>query len=765
MYCLAEDRMRVLLRHSLGPNLHGRLRNLPTTPDGCEEFIVSTKGSAEARNIGRIALVLEDQGHYKKAEENIRGAVELLIASTQCSQEARELGRFALALQGQSHDKEHEEKFGEAVKLFERQQSPEPDDVAMLFCLNELASLLCSRGQYKDAESCSRSCLSARIRISGKGSKPTLLTVNTLALIMRYQGRPHDAYYLLWDALENAEWATLDTVPHVKLLDTLARLAFECRMNDVAESLSCDVVRRSIYLYGERHPFTLTRMSNLAATLAWTGHISGAEAISRHALNGLEQTLGTDHPSCLKAARRLADYTRFQQRYDDASLRLKHVLVMQEMRIGNQHPDTLSTMRSLSAVYALQGYLKNAEVLLDRALSGQEQCFGLKHPYTLWTSKALADVKELQKKRNPVEGGVQRELLDSFAPQSRSTSETKHPRYFYTSSPFQSSIDALVLQAAVGPSKESLVNISTEKLVDATILGRALREAAAISQETSVQTLIEHGAPIDAPSAFHGTALQAASFAGNKAVVELLLKSKPGVDQEGGIFGNALRAAVLGRRTAIIGLLLDSGPTEKVSQDNLDSSMQLALRTGDVGIIDQLLEAGADINAEDNLFGSPLQQASFFGQENIMAMLLDRKADIEMRAGIFGSALQAAIQTQNQSTIAQLLGAGADVRSFHDKSENIVLDGPRSAALAKILLERLTDSLRCATPSDRVCSRDRPRSLPQSVVYWAESTVPPVSAYPRSEDLVPTPMRLDKKSKFTPISTLKRILTSKSGSN
>jgi len=60
MYCLAEDSVSVLLRHSLESRSQGRLRNLPTTPDGCEEFIVSTQGSLEARSLGKLALVLED---------------------------------------------------------------------------------------------------------------------------------------------------------------------------------------------------------------------------------------------------------------------------------------------------------------------------------------------------------------------------------------------------------------------------------------------------------------------------------------------------------------------------------------------------------------------------------------------------------------------------------------------------------------------------------------------------------------------------------
>ena len=752
--------MRVLLRHSLGPDLHGRLSNLPITPDGCEEFIVSTRGNSESRNIGRLALILEDQGHFMKAEEKLRKAVNLLIMSRKCSPEAKHIGRLALALEDHSRDEDHsrytdiEKESRQADTMFEMQQSPGPDDVAMFFCLNKLASLLCQRGQFRRAESYSRSCLSASIRISGRGSKSTLLSANNLALSMRHQGQPYDAYHLLWDALENADLNTSQNVAHVRLLDTLARLALGCKMTTLAKSLSCDVVRRSISLYGSKHPFTLTCISNLAATLAWTGHISGAEAMSRHALNGLEQSLGTDHPYCLRTARRVADYVRLQQRYPDASLRLQEILKMQEMRIGENHPDTYSTLRSLGAVYALQGYLKNSEVLFDQALEGQKQFFGLEHAKTLRTSRALDKVKEMQKKRPSVEEKAQRELLELLGPIIRESSEAYHRRFDYTSSPFQNSMEGHVLELVVRTDKERLTNILIESRVDTTTLGRALREAAAASQEISVRLLLSRDAPIDAKSAFHGSALQAASFSGSEAVVRLLLEKSSKVNLEGGIFGTALKAAILGQHTTIFGILLDHGLSEKVPPETLGSSMQLALLTGDSELISQLLEAGADINSKDNLFGSPLQQASFFGQEEIMAMLMDCKADIEMRAGIFGSPLQAAIQTQNESASERL-------RRAHDKRDDFGFDESKSRRATKLLLESHAESLPYTPPSSRVASWELTPYSPQTVEIPADLSLIPIKTYHRSDDITSTPSRRVKDTKSQSIAAIKRIMNFK----
>ena len=698
MYCLAEDSMTVLLRHSLAPDSNGRLRNLSTTPDWCEEFLLSTEGSSEARNMGRLALVLQDQGHYKKAEE----------------------------------------KFRSAINLFTEQGSSNAESKVVLFCLNKLASLLRNRGLYKDAELESRKCLVARICMSGKGSVPTLLAADNLALSLKCQGELGDAYNLLRDALENTGPFIPNEVAHVKLLDTLAKLTLEYELNDIAESLSCDVVRTSICLYGDKHPFTLNRMSDLAVVLAATGHMPGAEALSRHALDALEQTLGNDHPYCLRAARKLTDYMRYQQRYDEANLRLKRILRTQRMRLGDYHPDTLSTMRSLGAVYALRGYLKDAEVLLDQALGHQKQCSELESRHTSWTLKALEVLRELKERRISVDREAQRRLLETFGPKLRSTSPSSLPGCKYNSSDFQTSTEAEAIRRIANGDQDSLRKILSEEEVGTEFLGRALREAAASSQEACVRLLLDRDAPVNKQSGFHGTALQAAAFVGNEVIVKLLLARKANVNLTGGIFGNALKAAILGRHTRIVHLLLHSVRTGELSQAILTSSMQAALRTGDSHIIGYLLDAGADIDAKDNLFGSPLQQVFFFGQEKLMTMLLERKANTQIQGGIFGSPWEAATWTQNKSGLIRLLKVESSPLLFNDTPRNSILNLSRSGyeeGLTDIILGHHTDSLQFKPLPIRVGSGDYTQSVPLPVIYPLRSGAPRIRGSSESGDL------------------------------
>lgn len=768
MYCLADDSIRMLLRHSLRPGLHGRLKNLPTMPDGCEELIVSTKGNPEAKDIGRLALISEDQGHFQKSEEKFQNAVELLIISPLCSPEIKELGQFALTLGDQSNTNRIEEIFKRTLDLLRNQKSFEPNDAVALFCLQKLASLMCQRGQYKYAEYCARCCLEARRLVSGIRSVPTLLTADNLAASLQHQGKHQDAYNLLRDALEGMELPFLENVSYTKLIDTLAKLALECEMDGLAESLSCDALRNSISLFGDQHPFTLNRMSDLAAIFARTDSLPSAEAMGRRALDGLEQALGTDHPDSLKAASRLADYIRLQKRFEDASLRLKQILKTQQMRIGDAHPDTLSTMRSLGAVYTLQGYWKDAEVLLDEALTVQQKFFGEEHSHTLWTVKALNVVKELQKEQDPTGYSGRSELNDLFGPKPRSISQNKRPDHFLINTPLWKPSETEIFKLAADGDKEILTGKLTEKFVDQKTLGRALREAAASSQETIVNLLLKYNAPINAQSGYYGTALHAASFAGNEAIVKLLLTKNADVNQECGIFGNAIRAALLGEHTAIIlDILLDSTDRRKISRPVLNSSLHLALRISEVKIISQLLEVGAEINAEDSLFGNPLQQATFFGQEDVMKMLLELKVDIQTTAGIFTRPLQVAIETQNKSAIWELLKAGASVHDPYSKHFNILLD-KRSTndeqELVKILYDRSVDSSQFKPPSP-VSTFDPLQASPQSNSTFLRWTGLHVQDVKSSQSLSYSSTVSPKDPKVQRVSTIMRILTFNTGSN
>ena len=659
MCCLVGDN-KVLMRRSLAGPSHGRLRKMPITPDGCEELIASSEGGTEAKRCGRLALMLEDQGCYGEALDQYSSAADYYKAS-----------------------------LGDTHRL-------------TLFCLDKRALLLRDRGQYKEAESLGRWVLESRIDVFGKRDLCTLFSCGNLTLTLMNQGRHQAAYSLLRDGLESSNFSLQEVVSQVKLLDVLAKVATERGMYDTAEAIACDVVRTSISTYGEGHPFTLNRMSDLALAMAWKNHFIAAEAITRHALGGLEQALGKNHPDSLRASQRLADYICCQRRYNDAAMRLERTLKAQKRKSGTHHPDTLLTMSSLGNVYALQGYLKDAEELLSRAHAGQVEIMGPENHYTMRTLDALTNVETLQQWSNSQfdSSDVERPSvwLEYLGFKSWPSPEHYVQIDKHISSPFTKTKGDGIINAAITGDLTRLQTSLSKRELDAYLTGRALRQAAASGQNEVIKLLLDTDltdVSIDAQGGFYGTAIQAASFAGKETTVELLLSRNADINMTGGIFGNAIRAAILRRQTKVLQLLLKDDRASGIDTVVVNSSLQMAIATKQERFVAQLLDIGADVNAKDNLFGSPIQQASFGGQENLMALLIRRGADVNMQAGVFKSPLQAAIASTNRSTVKLLLDSGALVRRIYFEPGNKMTDEQRAIheeLLEKIMLEVMEDS-------------------------------------------------------------------------
>ncbi|KAL9032165.1 MAG: hypothetical protein Q9180_006660 [Flavoplaca navasiana] len=142
MYLLADDSMRVLLRHSQEGHPHGRFRSLQTTPDGCEEVMVSTQGTPADRDLIRLALVAEDQGHHKKAEEKYKAVVNSLSRRGHCTSAMRELGGLALAHAERDLEPETDTNFERISVLLRSTELPGLDDAAILFCIHKWACLI-----------------------------------------------------------------------------------------------------------------------------------------------------------------------------------------------------------------------------------------------------------------------------------------------------------------------------------------------------------------------------------------------------------------------------------------------------------------------------------------------------------------------------------------------------------------------------------------------------------------------------------------------
>ena len=139
------------------------------------------------------------------------------------------------------------------------------DHPKTLTLVNNLATLLCARGDLDAAEPLYRRALEGGERILGPDHPDTFLSVNNLAALLKGRGDLGAAEPLFRRALEGRE-----------------------------------------RILGPDHPDTLLSVSNLAVFLANRGGFAAAEPLQRRTLEGRERILGPDHPDTLRSASNLA---------------------------------------------------------------------------------------------------------------------------------------------------------------------------------------------------------------------------------------------------------------------------------------------------------------------------------------------------------------------------------------------------------------------------------------------------------------------------
>ena len=588
MYCMIESNLRVFLSSIPTLDPLGHVRNLPITPDGREDFIASISGDRIARDMGRLALTLEDQGSYREALK----------------------------------------QYCKAADYFEKSLGSE--HFMTLFCRNKEASLTYNVGDFKAAGSLSKSLVERYSQSLGETALHFLLSCCTFAQCLEKLGERKVAFALLQDALENTSTSSFElfTMPaRTKLLNCLAKIALELEMADVARTAAEECLRLSISLYGQKHSFSLKCMIDLATSISWDDDPAVAENLIRLGLDGLEQSLGTTHPDSLRASQQLARFLLFRGHPNEASIRLRQILYVQTELLELHHPDTVLTMANLGVVYVLQGYEKDADSMLQQALRAQEKLLGDNHEKTQQTN-CILEVLRAQHDKPRREPDITRiPSLPELPLLSGTENSSKVPwkQYHFDTIFTASSDNAMVAAAAEGNLKE-LQTIVRKLDPTKAVFARGLREAAARGQHRVISVLLDNETPVDGIGGFHGTALLSASAAGDLAALGLLLQRKADPTVEGGIFGNVLKAAIANKHGSVVDFLLAENMRDKIKTFHKNSALFTAITTRQSLIVEKVLSAGADPNAIDAVFGSPFHHAVLTRQKNIQRILLAKGA-------------------------------------------------------------------------------------------------------------------------------------------
>ncbi|RDW75694.1 hypothetical protein BP5796_06515 [Coleophoma crateriformis] len=155
----------------------------------------------------------------------------------------------------------------------------------------------------------------------------------------------------------------------------------------------------------------------------------------------------------------------------------------------------------------------------------------------------------------------------------------------------------------------------------------ALHQATDYWHNDVVQTLLEHGANVNAISDTQDTALHVAMYSKNVSLVELFLEHGADIDAHGTLIGTVLAKAVSSKAYSWAGEFVDRGASVNARGADLTHVLITVINAAESGMIQGLLKAGADPNVRDTSQEPALTLAVRTHNLEIVELLLLHGAD------------------------------------------------------------------------------------------------------------------------------------------
>jgi eukaryotic-like serine/threonine-protein kinase len=346
------------------------------------KFLLDMLGAADIRKLGREAKVSqaldEAAAKVRKAFADrpaVEGAVREVLAHTYLSigmldeaepqiDAAIELARrvhgpasfeYAQALADRGHLKSSRGEDLAAVEVY--RQAAElaaaakgADDTMALAMRTEYANGLVKVGRKAEAEQMLRELLATRTRLFGRENNDTLITINSLAV----------------------------------LLHGLNRL-------DEAEALYREAVGLGAKALGAEHTDTLTARMNLASLLRSRDKLAEAEPIMVAVYADLRKMYGDSHTRTAEAAKVLSDLYRQQGRFKDALPLLEECVAILRRAEGEQTEGVAIAKRALALTLKRLGDRKRATELQREVTATYTLLHGAEDVQTLNARQDLAN--------------------------------------------------------------------------------------------------------------------------------------------------------------------------------------------------------------------------------------------------------------------------------------------------------------------------------------------------------------------------------------
>lgn len=268
---------------------------------------------------------------------------------------------------------------------------------------DRLAYFLMQDGKFVDSETLCRRVINFRIEISGRNHPGTLDSMEYLAAVYGYLGRPAEEL-----ELHKEVWANRKRVlgkNHRSTLYSMHNVALAYkhlgRTSESAELFENTLVIMK-RIIGEDDPDTLIVINNLAGAYKRLGRLIEAIELREEVLAKSKRILSEDHPNTLLCMHALAKTYNKSGRHTEAAELLEEAIAKRKRILGEDHPDTLSSMHNLARVYEDLERQGEAAELIKEVLAKRKRSLGKDHPDTLQAMTTHSRIHKTLQNENDV---------------------------------------------------------------------------------------------------------------------------------------------------------------------------------------------------------------------------------------------------------------------------------------------------------------------------------------------------------------------------
>lgn len=251
-----------------------------------------------------------------------------------------------------------------ALDIRESLYGPEPSD-ELSEVQTELAYLRMDLGQFDSAERIMRTALAQRLALHPEGEESIADDMVALAETLRVQRRHDEAEALYEDALAIYEGLPDPPRPSIAIArNNLGLLYHQTERLQLAGPLYEQAVEILVDTLGERHPWTLSLLHNLAAFQRSVGRYAVADSLF-DILVSMESEVAPETPNAAAGLANQAMTRWLRGRYDAADTGYVRALEILEAALPPDHPAITLRMLNLAELRMDQGRHDDAIAILQ----------------------------------------------------------------------------------------------------------------------------------------------------------------------------------------------------------------------------------------------------------------------------------------------------------------------------------------------------------------------------------------------------------------